>query len=151
MRLRDTCLDLRGPSPPPPPPPPLVVSPEKSARKPCCRLLITSTSCRDTVWTTSLRFCSSPSGHWTNLVWGGEEGTGCGRRAQQQMFEHSGFTCTHHTNISTRGPHSHIHHTYVCMYATSHNHPPTHPHMHTHTHTGTYAHTRTLTCGPIAS
>lgn len=30
---------------------------------------MTSISCNETVWTTSLRFCSSPSGHWTNLVW----------------------------------------------------------------------------------
>uniref|UniRef100_A0A6B0U339 Putative secreted protein n=1 Tax=Ixodes ricinus TaxID=34613 RepID=A0A6B0U339_IXORI len=46
------------------------VSPEKSARKPWVRLLMTSISCRVTVCTTSLRFCSSPSGHCTNLVWG---------------------------------------------------------------------------------
>ena len=40
-------------------------APEKSARKPCERELITSISCSDTVCTTSLRFCSSPSGHCT--------------------------------------------------------------------------------------
>lgn len=45
------------------------VSPEKSARKPCVRLLMTSISCRDTVWTTSFLFCSSPSGHCTNWVY----------------------------------------------------------------------------------
>lgn len=45
------------------------VSPEKRARKPCVRLLITSISCRDTVWTTSFLFCSSPSGHCTNCVY----------------------------------------------------------------------------------
>ena len=44
------------------------VSPENNARKPCDRLLITSISCNVTVCTTSLRFCSSPSGHCTNLV-----------------------------------------------------------------------------------
>lgn len=44
------------------------VSPENRARKPCVRLLITSISCRDTVWTTSFLFCSSPSGHCTNCV-----------------------------------------------------------------------------------
>lgn len=33
------------------------------------RLLITSISCRDTVWTTSFLFCSSPSGHCTNRVY----------------------------------------------------------------------------------
>lgn len=45
------------------------VSPEKRARKPCVRLLMTSISCRDTVWTTSFLFCSSPSGHCTNCVY----------------------------------------------------------------------------------
>ena len=45
------------------------VSPEKRARKPCVRLLMTSISCSVTVCTTSLRFWSSPSGHCTNLVW----------------------------------------------------------------------------------
>jgi hypothetical protein len=44
------------------------VSPENNARKPWERLLITSISCNVTVWTTSLRFCNSPSGHWTNFV-----------------------------------------------------------------------------------
>jgi hypothetical protein len=44
-------------------------SPEKSARKPWVRELMTSISCRDTVCTTSLRFWSSPSGHCTNLVY----------------------------------------------------------------------------------
>lgn len=44
------------------------VSPENKARKPCVLLLMTSTSWRVTVCTTSLRFCNSPSGHWTNLV-----------------------------------------------------------------------------------
>ena len=34
------------------------------------RELMTSISCSVTVWTTSLRFCSSPSGHCTNLVAG---------------------------------------------------------------------------------
>lgn len=45
-------------------------SPEKRARKPWVRELMTSISCRDTVCTTSLRFWSSPSGHCTNLVYG---------------------------------------------------------------------------------
>lgn len=45
------------------------VSPENRARKPCVRLLITSISWRDTVWTTSFLFCSSPSGHCTNCVY----------------------------------------------------------------------------------
>ncbi len=45
------------------------VSPENNARKPWERLFITSISCNVTVWTTSLRFCNSPSGHWTNFVW----------------------------------------------------------------------------------
>ena len=45
------------------------VSPEKRARNPCVRLLMTSISCSVTVCTTSLRFWSSPSGHCTNLVW----------------------------------------------------------------------------------
>lgn len=44
------------------------VSPENRARKPCVRLLMTSISWRDTVWTTSFLFCSSPSGHCTNCV-----------------------------------------------------------------------------------
>ena len=44
------------------------VSPENKARKPCVLELITSISCRVTVCTTSFLFCSSPSGHWTNLV-----------------------------------------------------------------------------------
>ncbi len=44
------------------------VSPEKRARKPWVRELMTSISWRVTVWTTSLRFCSSPSGHCTNRV-----------------------------------------------------------------------------------
>mmetsp|Transcript_35408 Transcript_35408/g.61179 ORF Transcript_35408/g.61179 Transcript_35408/m.61179 type:complete len:212 (-) Transcript_35408:655-1290(-) len=44
------------------------VSPAKRARKPCCRELITSISCRLTTCTTSLRFCSSPSGHCTKRV-----------------------------------------------------------------------------------
>ena len=39
------------------------VSPAKSAKKPWARELITSISWSDTVWTTSFRFCSSPSGH----------------------------------------------------------------------------------------
>ena len=43
-------------------------SPENNARNPWERLLMTSISCRLTVCTTSLRFCSSPSGHWTNFV-----------------------------------------------------------------------------------
>ena len=56
------------------------VSPANSARKPCCRELITSMSCSDTyaslggkcctVCTTSLRCCSSPSGHCTYFVCG---------------------------------------------------------------------------------
>lgn len=54
------------------------VSPEKRARKPWVRELMTSISCRDTVCTTSLRFWSSPSGHCTNLVC--EVGTGTGGR-----------------------------------------------------------------------
>ena len=45
------------------------VSPEKSAKNPCVLELMTSISCRVTVCTTSFRFCNSPSGHWTNLVW----------------------------------------------------------------------------------
>jgi hypothetical protein len=45
------------------------VSPENKARKPCVRLFMTSISCKETVWTTSFRFCNSPSGHWTNLVY----------------------------------------------------------------------------------
>lgn len=40
------------------------------------RELMTSISCRDTVWTTSLRFWSSPSGHCTNLVYGVGRGRG---------------------------------------------------------------------------
>lgn len=36
----------------------------------CVRLLMTSISCSVTTCTTSLRFCSSPSGHCTNLVAG---------------------------------------------------------------------------------
>ena len=36
----------------------------------CVRELMTSISCSVTLWTTSLRFCSSPSGHCTNLVAG---------------------------------------------------------------------------------
>jgi len=44
------------------------VSPANSARKPCVRELMTSISWSETVWTTSRRFWSSPSGHWTNLV-----------------------------------------------------------------------------------
>lgn len=47
----------------------LILLPEKRAKKPCVLLLMTSISCNDTVWTTSLRFCNSPSGHWTNLVY----------------------------------------------------------------------------------
>lgn len=43
------------------------------------RELMTSISCRDTVCTTSLRFCSSPSGHCTNLVYGAK-----GRREGSQ-------------------------------------------------------------------
>jgi len=44
------------------------VSPANNARKPWVRLLITSISCSDTVWVTSLRFWISPSGHWTKRV-----------------------------------------------------------------------------------
>ena len=44
------------------------VSPAKRARKPCVLLLMTSISWSETVWTTSLRFCISPSGHCTNFV-----------------------------------------------------------------------------------
>lgn len=61
-------------------------SPEKSARKPWVRELMTSISCRDTVCTTSLRFWSSPSGHCTNLVYGagvGEEGRRQGREGHE--------------------------------------------------------------------
>lgn len=43
--------------------------PENKARNPWVRLLMTSISWRETVWTTSFRFCSSPSGHCTNCVW----------------------------------------------------------------------------------
>lgn len=43
--------------------------PEKSARKPWVLLFITSISWRVTVCTTSFLFCSSPSGHCTNLVY----------------------------------------------------------------------------------
>lgn len=39
-----------------------------SAVHTCVLLLMTSISCRVTTCTTSLRFCSSPSGHCTNLV-----------------------------------------------------------------------------------
>jgi hypothetical protein len=44
------------------------VSPEKRARKPCWRLLMTSISWRLTTCVVVLRFCSSPSGVETNLV-----------------------------------------------------------------------------------
>mmetsp|Transcript_8658 Transcript_8658/g.19688 ORF Transcript_8658/g.19688 Transcript_8658/m.19688 type:complete len:207 (+) Transcript_8658:141-761(+) len=44
------------------------VSPANSARNPCDLLLMTSTSWSVTTCTTSLRFCSSPSGHCTNFV-----------------------------------------------------------------------------------
>lgn len=37
---------------------------------------MTSISCSETVWTTSRRFWSSPSGHWTNLVCGLKEEKG---------------------------------------------------------------------------
>lgn len=47
----------------------LLCIPEKRAKNPCVLLLMTSISCRVTVWTTSFLFCISPSGHWTNLVW----------------------------------------------------------------------------------
>ena len=47
------------------------VSPANRARKPCVLLLMTSISCNETVCTTSLRFCSSPSGQCTNFVWFG--------------------------------------------------------------------------------
>ena len=47
----------------------LLYIPEKRARNPCVLLLMTSISCKVTVWTTSFLFCISPSGHWTNLVW----------------------------------------------------------------------------------
>lgn len=48
------------------------------------RELMTSISWRDTVCTTSLRFCSSPSGHCTNLVYG--VGVGC--RVNKGRKEH---------------------------------------------------------------
>mmetsp|Transcript_63497 Transcript_63497/g.104887 ORF Transcript_63497/g.104887 Transcript_63497/m.104887 type:complete len:241 (+) Transcript_63497:923-1645(+) len=44
------------------------VSPANNAKNPCARELMTSISCNVTVCTTSLRFCSSPSGHCTNRV-----------------------------------------------------------------------------------
>lgn len=67
--------------------------PEKRARKPCVRELMTSISCRDTVCTTSLRFWSSPSGHCTNLVYGAARGWRQGRE------EHEG---AHRGSVSGR-------------------------------------------------
>lgn len=58
-------------------------SPEKRARKPWVRELMTSISCRDTVCTTSLRFWSSPSGHCTNLVCGAAWGGGVETRQRR--------------------------------------------------------------------
>ncbi|KAH3672937.1 hypothetical protein WICPIJ_009990 [Wickerhamomyces pijperi] len=46
------------------------VSPLKRARNPWDLELMTSISCKETVWTTVLRVCSSPSGHCTNLTSG---------------------------------------------------------------------------------
>jgi hypothetical protein len=42
--------------------------PAKRARKPWVRELMTSISCRLTVWTTSFLFCSSPSGVLISLT-----------------------------------------------------------------------------------
>lgn len=50
------------------------------------RELMTSISCSDTVCTTSLRFCSSPSGHCTNLVCR----AGWGRGGDKPREEHEG-------------------------------------------------------------
>lgn len=46
------------------------VSPLKRSKNPFCLELITSISCNVTVWTTSFLFSISPSGHYTNLVYG---------------------------------------------------------------------------------
>lgn len=46
------------------------VSPENKAMNPWAHELITSISCKLTVWTVSFFLKISPSGHWANLVYG---------------------------------------------------------------------------------
>jgi len=45
------------------------VAPENNAKNPCDLELITSISCKVTVWTTSFLFSIYPSGQLTNLAW----------------------------------------------------------------------------------